>query len=126
MVSCVSVVFDGLSHVYVAVRKNSPAISILGTSRSWWWLLGFPIWYGIAYNGMQGMQKLISEENHETCFQLHDVTAANAGPSQEENGEALPDPQGFDYLVAIVFIIFGVVALVAGLTSNIWGIVNGI
>jgi len=57
--------------------------------------------------------------NQEPCFQLHDP------PVGLGDDEILSNPKGRDYFLAVVFIIFGVTALIAGLTANIWFIVHG-
>jgi len=92
----------------------------VGAKPWWWWLLGFPVWYSIAFKGMQGMHESCSEvNNQEPCFQLHDP------PVGLGDDEILSNPKGRDYFLAVVFIIFGVTALIAGLTANIWFIVHG-
>jgi len=74
------------------------------------------------------MQRRLSEEGYEASFQLHDSSGGDGETedSDYKESDVLPEPKGSDYCGAIVFIVFGVVALVAGLTANIWGLIHGI
>jgi hypothetical protein len=90
--------------------------------RSWWWMLGFPLWYGIAFKGMRGMQKYLSEANNtqeQPCFQLQHDSLTDAASADEEISA-----NRWDFYIAIVFVVFGVVALAAGLTANILFIIR--
>ena len=114
--------------------------------RPWYWyIIGMPIWVSIASRGETGIQQF---------FQLHelgdpnDVTASyvnngtntavaailnNDNDNSEPNSlsttssTTIPEiigPSRINYYYSIFFIIFGVIAAVAGLTSNIWSIVT--
>ena len=55
---------------------------------------------------------------------LVDVDQLSTVEEAVEEGNILPEPKWYDYFVAIVFLfIFGVVALVVGLYSNIAALV---
>jgi hypothetical protein len=89
--------------------------------KPWWWqILGFPIWYGIAFKGMRGVQKYLSDTPEQPCFQLQNDSSMDLATAESS---ILPSPKGWDFFMAIVFVIFGVVALAAGLTANIMHII---
>ena len=77
----------------------------------WWYLGGFPIWWAIASTGSNGMRERLSSaaEGH------GDATAE--GHIDIENEKYLPTKGG--YCMAVFFIIFGIVAAVAGVVSNL-------
>jgi len=114
----------------------------------WWYLGGFPIWCAIASTGRSNMRKKFAEEDgaigagvvagsgydgsgndhyqsHSTPpyspdngADLREATATRGG-----DGDLMVPNRG-DYCIAVFFIIFGVVAIVAGLTSNIVSIIK--
>ncbi|CAB9517552.1 Putative sodium-coupled neutral amino acid transporter 11 [Seminavis robusta] len=75
----------------------------------WWWLLGFPIWRAIASAGALGMRHNLEalEEESPGC--------TTVPPSGEVIG-----PLTRDYYIAMFFIIFGVIAVLVGLVTNIY------
>jgi sodium-coupled neutral amino acid transporter 11 len=93
-----------------------------GVKPWWWWILGFPIWYSIAFKGMSGMQNYLSDTPEQPCFQLQNDSSMDSTGNAHSN--ILPNPKGWDFYTAIVFVVFGVVALAAGLTANILHIVK--
>jgi hypothetical protein len=94
----------------------------VGIKPWWWWILGFPIWYSIAFKGMRGVQKYLSDTSEQPCFQLQNDSSTDSIGTADSN--ILPNPKGWDFYTAFLFIIFGVIALAAGLTANILHIVK--
>ena len=77
----------------------------------WWYLGGFPIWWAIASTGSNGMRERLSS----AAEGYWDATAE--GHKDIENEKYFPTKGGF--CLAVFFIMFGVVAAVAGLVSNL-------
>jgi len=82
----------------------------------WWYLLGFPLWTAIAKVGSSNMNMRIGS----------DVSSnGNDAPASAYN-EDLMVPNSHDFRVAMFFIVFGVISVVAGVGSNIWVQMNNI
>jgi Transmembrane amino acid transporter protein len=77
----------------------------------WWWPLAMPVWVAIANRGARGTNAFLADYQPPT-------------PSSEAILLVLPD-RG-NYIVACLFIAFGVVAAVCGLISNIYVQINDI
>jgi hypothetical protein len=75
----------------------------------WWWPCMFPIWRAIASTGARGMRQNLEilEEESPGC--------TTVPPSGEVIG-----PLTRDFYMAMFFIIFGVIASVVGLITNIY------
>jgi len=80
----------------------------------WWWPLAMPIWVAIASSGSRGTSNFLTNMGVQPL----------RGPSEDE--EESIGPRKRDYVYSILFIIFGVVAMVAGIISNIYVQVNNI
>eukprot|EP00555_Chaetoceros_dichaeta_P003309 CAMPEP_0198250496 /NCGR_PEP_ID=MMETSP1447-20131203/1668_1 /TAXON_ID=420782 /ORGANISM="Chaetoceros dichaeta, Strain CCMP1751" /LENGTH=665 /DNA_ID=CAMNT_0043935343 /DNA_START=26 /DNA_END=2023 /DNA_ORIENTATION=- len=110
----------------------------------WWYLMGFPLWCAIAASGRTNMRRKFLEEDGEAAalvtngnggggtngdYQSHStppLSPNNVIASEGEGGDTeLMVPNRGDYCMAVFFIIFGAVAIVAGLTSNIYIIIKG-
>jgi hypothetical protein len=76
-----------------------------------------PLWVAIASQGDRGARQF-----------LHDLGVSQGfpcrGPSEDE--EEIVGPCKRDYVISIVLIVFGVVAAVCGVLSNIYVQVNNI
>lgn len=113
----------------------------------WWWLLGMPLWVRIAREGSNGMNKrltALNEEHHRSSSPTvvvqndgatagthqnrttlsHSPLATIGGSNTDTSG--IVEPCLVDYGFAIFFIVFGAVALVAGVASNVYVQINGI
>lgn len=75
----------------------------------WWWLGLFPIWRAIASSGAVGMRQNLEQLEEES------PGVTTVPPTGEVIG-----PLTRDYYIAIFFIIFGTVAVLVGLISNIY------
>jgi hypothetical protein len=81
----------------------------------WWWLVGMPLWVTIASAGERGTREFLTEfgGTAEEDEDDHEATAL------DENRYTV-GPNRRDYYISIVFIVFGVVAAVCGVLSNIY------
>ena len=70
----------------------------------WWYLGAFSLWCQLAKVACIGMESRL------------DIEVYKPDPSDTE---AAPEPTGKDFMIAIFFIVLGILALVAGLISNI-------
>jgi sodium-coupled neutral amino acid transporter 11 len=79
----------------------------------WWYLMLMPLWVRVASSGEKGMQERLAaiEQEHGT-----------ASPTEVET----IGPCKRDYCISIFFIVFGAVAGVAGVISNVYVQVNNI
>jgi Transmembrane amino acid transporter protein len=75
----------------------------------WWWPLAMPVWVAIANRGARG---------------THAFLADYQPPSSDAIHVLLVLPDRGNYIVACLFIAFGVVAAVCGLISNIYVQIN--
>ena len=83
---------------------NHPTIP-KGRKPIWWYLFAFPIWCRICEIACEGMEKRLNTDQYKPDLSNEDIL--------------LPPPTNRDFLMAIFFIVFGLVALVAGLVSNV-------
>mmetsp|Transcript_28103 Transcript_28103/g.42874 ORF Transcript_28103/g.42874 Transcript_28103/m.42874 type:complete len:425 (-) Transcript_28103:35-1309(-) len=89
-----------------AVSRNKP----------WWWFpLLMPIWVALASGGHQAMKEKIAEEDDEI---VDNENAAN------DSIDDVLHPTIGNYVLAIFFIVFGTIAAIAGVGSNIFVQVN--
>jgi len=110
----------------------------ISTKPIWWYLAGFPVWCAVATIGRTNMRRKIAEEDggfdrgggedahgsyqaHSTPPITHNVNVS----TETERSDFLMVPNMRDYFVAVFFILFGMLSIVAGLTSNIWMIIKG-
>jgi len=81
--------------------------------KPFWWYLGlFPLWCAIANKGSKGMSTklaLVAED---------EIDSEDGIDVNVSDGDYQPSPSGF--CMAIFFIIFGIVAGVAGIVSNVF------
>jgi len=84
-------------------------------NKPWWWFpLLMPIWCAIASTGSTTMKERMSRAG---VLEMTETTA-------DEDDDLVAHRK--DFLIAIFFILFGVIAVVAGILSNIFVQVNGI
>jgi len=99
-------------------------------SKPWWWFVcGFPIWVGIASTGESTMRERL--EQYDNDFQgipsPSEGQASNIeGTIEEEMDKDVFTPVKKDYIMSMFFVVFGAVAAVAGLVSNIYVQVNDV
>ena len=98
-------------------QMDIAAPSYSETSKPWWWFPTLmPIWCALASSGCQGMKAKFANEGVE-----HVVNGSHQG----EDEEAV-HPRKRDFIICILFIVFGVIGAVAGLLSNVYVQVNQI
>ena len=103
------------------------SLSTAGPKPWWWWPTFMPIWVAIASTGARGMNERLTD-----LEQSHGGPHTMSPTNQAENGHAAPEETEVigarkrDYFFSMFFILFGIVALVAGIVSNIYVQVNDI
>jgi sodium-coupled neutral amino acid transporter 11 len=70
----------------------------------------FPFWCSVANIGAQHTQKKIDASG----------LAADANVNADESSDVLPSPTNWDFFVSFFFVLFGFVAAVAGVFSNVY------
>mmetsp|Transcript_21959 Transcript_21959/g.62974 ORF Transcript_21959/g.62974 Transcript_21959/m.62974 type:complete len:616 (+) Transcript_21959:17-1864(+) len=87
--------------------------SLSGPKPLWWYFGLFPIWCAIARRGSKGMQLKMEkvEEDRENAHE-HDGVDVIANDADYQ-------PSSGGFCMAIFFIIFGIIGVVAGITSNV-------
>ena len=87
--------------------------SLSGPKPLWWYFGLFPIWCAIARRGNKGMQLKMEkvEEDRENAHE-HDGVDVIANDADYQ-------PSGGGFCMAIFFICFGIIGVVAGITSNV-------
>jgi hypothetical protein len=98
-------------------------------NKPWWWfLLLMPIWCAIASTGSTTMNLKLSQSSTNAEWDAPRDANVQAKVLEDEVVQDDDDLEvhRHDFCVAIFFIIFGVVAVVAGILSNIYVQINGI
>ena len=86
--------------------------SIIASRKPCWYYLGlFPIWMWIANKGATNMQLKID--------------AANSTDTGDHHIDELPHPSAADFCICIFFVQFGIIAMAAGVVSNVYVQMNG-
>lgn len=100
-----------------ASMETAPEPSLSSQSKPWWYyLFGFPIWCAIASTGAVGTRQFLAPFESAIGTPLTD---------SENEGEVI-GPCRRDYYISMFFVIFGVLALVVGVISNIYVELNDI
>jgi len=99
-----------------------------GCKPIWYYLGGFPMWCKIASTGKTNMALMVDDNDtgvtpnpyqpHVPESQVNDNYVEMKNNAHEDNDLMVPTTR--EYCIAIFFILFGVLSLVAGVTSNIW------
>jgi hypothetical protein len=117
---------DATANVQTAPSATTPA-DLTGPKPWWWWPTFMPLWVYIATTGSRGMNNRLevfdSEHGPVSLSQEED------GNGEDGNGGAttqVVEPCKRDYIFSIFFIFFGLVAMVAGILSNVYVQVNNI
>lgn len=78
----------------------------------WWWVMGFPLWTAIARLGAHGTRTFLSEVDglEPNCYPIASIDAT----------EEIVGPNERDYYIAMIQIVFGTIAMVIGVASNIY------
>lgn len=101
---------DGNANQVIITHSSNPATVEIdsGAKPIWWYIAGFPIWCKVATVGRMNMTARIQQEQE-------------VSPSpQDVNEEDILIPNTTEFCIAICFVIFGVVAVIAGVGSNVY------
>ena len=96
---------DGNANRVIDIKKECKPL--------WWYVGLFPLWCKIATVGQANMTERLSEEGD-----VNDTQSSSPSP-QNVNEEVLI-PNGREFCIAILFIIFGVISVIAGVGSNLY------
>lgn len=92
---------------------QQPEMHLSGSKPWWWFPTLMPIWCALASAGQNGMKSKLPDDSHMSVSTI------------EDEGDVLhPSPR--QYVIAIFFIVFGTIGLVAGVLSNIYVQVNNV
>ena len=88
----------------------------------WWYVTGFPLWCRIATIGRANMITKLGGD-HDSGSPYNALTSPQS--TAQDSAEDIITPSGGEFWSSIFFIVFGVVSIIAGLTSNIYVILKG-
>lgn len=92
---------------------QQPEMYPSGSKPLWWFPTLMPIWCALASAGSNGMKNKIPDDTQTPTL------------TNEEEGDVVhPSPR--QYMIAIFFIVFGTIGMVAGLLSNIYVQMNNV
>lgn len=96
-----------------------------GMKKPWWWFpLLMPIWCAIASTGSTTLQAKLDQTGVDFSPPTNAVAEEAKAPGEGEDDDL--EAHKKDFCVAIFFVVFGVVAVVAGILSNVYVQINGI
>lgn len=109
-----------------ANMETTLSAGLSGPKPWWWWPLLMPLWVSIATKGSKGMNERLTAFDSE-----HGPVSPEHGNGDENEGSSTASTQVIepckrDYMFSVFFIFFGVVAMVAGVLSNVYVQVNNI
>uniref|UniRef100_A0A7S4QR31 Amino acid transporter transmembrane domain-containing protein n=1 Tax=Ditylum brightwellii TaxID=49249 RepID=A0A7S4QR31_9STRA len=117
--SCLAYIGPGL--VYIGVNSklflkwSDNLISSRHRRLLWWYMFGFPIWCTIAERASLGLDERLAGKKVAE-IDLEESSQLSTSVTEEE----MAQPTTNDFLVALFFVVFGVIALVAGIGTNIY------
>ncbi|KAG7340773.1 transmembrane amino acid transporter [Nitzschia inconspicua] len=118
---------DATANIQTPTNPTYPS-ELVGPKPWWWWPTLMPLWVAIATKGATGMNDRLTAFDSEHGPVSAAQEGGNGETSRVEDGsihEAI-EPCKRDYIFSIFFIVFGVVAMVAGILSNVYVQVNNI
>lgn len=107
----------------------------------WWYPLGMPIWIRVALEGSRGVTNRLASMASQRRGEPISMVEAFAGlsrahgnhPDHNNNNnnstmttEVIVEPCLFDYGSSIFFVVFGAIAMIAGVASNLYVQIHGI
>lgn len=99
-------------------------------SKPWWWFITFmPLWVAIASTGSHNMKKKIIHMETIGRMNTSAIVATNvegAVSGEADNTIKIVNSTKKDFIIAMFFVIFGLLAFACGLLSNIYIIINDI
>ena len=102
-----------------ATMKETAHPGLASVSKPWWWwVCGFPVWRAIASTGAHGTNAFLTNFQTEVGEPFRNAASAD--------GDEVIGPKPRDYYISMVFITFGILALVVGVASNIYVQVNDV
>jgi solute carrier family 38 (sodium-coupled neutral amino acid transporter), member 11 len=118
---------DATANMQATASPSTPT-EATGPKPWWWWPTLMPLWVSIATNGSQGLNERLTAfdtEHGRVSPVRHNDTMEGAGTSGSASVEVI-EPCKRDYIFSMFFIFFGVVAMVAGILSNVYVQINNI
>lgn len=99
---------------YIGMEDDSPDfvvddVIVWAGPKPWWWYpLFMPVWVKIATNGYDSLKKRL------------EMIEIEQGPAMLDDEIETILPVKEDYYISIFFVVFGLLACIAGLVSNFW------
>jgi solute carrier family 38 (sodium-coupled neutral amino acid transporter), member 11 len=122
---------DATANMQTNASPTTPS-EVVGPKPWWWWPILMPLWVSIATAGSRGMNDRLtafdSEHGPVSSSQDGHSNGTHDESDVAENGarHEVIEPCKRDFIFSIFFIFFGVVAMVAGIFSNVYVQVNNI
>jgi len=117
---------DATANMQTSPRPTTPS-DISGPKPWWWWPTLMPLWVSIATHGSQGMNDrlLAFDSQHGPASPMPTVNHQSGEEADDAPHEVI-GPCKRDYFFSIFFIFFGIIAMVAGVLSNVYVQVNNV
>lgn len=117
------VVGDAAATMVVApppVPPDRATVLLQGRKPWWWWLAAMPLWVAIASCGERGTRRFLADGVNQDPDGIDDDIDDDNSDDNNDVGAERVGPSRRDYIVSIAFIVFGVVAAVCGVVSNVY------
>jgi hypothetical protein len=112
-----------------SARMEAPADAFHPSSFAlkpwWWWPALMPVWIGLASRGSTGTDQFFADIEPEPTPKPTESSYIEVLVNNDDDDETLHPTRG-DFCYSVVLIIFGVIAAVAGVGSNVYVQVHGI
>lgn len=99
-------------------QQDRSSVLLEGRKPWWWCFAGMPLWVSIASRGERGTRAFMSE--------LGVTDPSSNGGDDDDDGADVIGPNHRDYYISMLLIIFGVIAAVCGVVSNVYVQVHNI
>jgi solute carrier family 38 (sodium-coupled neutral amino acid transporter), member 11 len=93
----------------------------------WWYFVGMPLWIAIAKRGERGTREYMMEQNSQ--YQINHSHSGDDDDYHDNDGDfrggterstRIVQPNHRDYCISIFMILFGILAAICGVVSNVY------
>jgi hypothetical protein len=101
-----------------------PFLPLFSLGYSLWYVLGMPLWCFVASQGKFGMDQRLNNSSQESNY-------VNVGENMKVDTNIssryeMPKPTPWDFVVAILFVVYGTMALFGGLAFELYAEIKGV
>lgn len=114
------VVGNAAATIVTSSHHDRTTLLSKGRKPWWWYLVGMPLWIAIATKGERGTREFLQDSGLDSAPSCHE------SKDQSDWMAHTVGPKHRDFVISIVFVVFGIVAAICGVASNVYVEINDI